>query len=77
MESSDDRAKLMLVGGEAVDQPLWMKLSREQRMRAFNVYGPTECTVDSTIGQMQHGFDTTTIGRPIANVQVYILDILN
>jgi hypothetical protein len=40
----------------------------------FNMYGPTECTVDATIGRVDAGALRPHIGRPIANAQVYILD---
>jgi amino acid adenylation domain-containing protein len=74
IESSEHVARVMLVGGEAIDKSLWMALCRGQRTRVFNVYGPTECTVDSTLCQIQDRFETPAIGRPIANVQVYLLD---
>ena len=42
-----------------------------------NNYGPTECTVVTTSGRVQSGEGANslpTIGRPIDNTQVYILD---
>ena len=42
-----------------------------------NNYGPTECTVVATSGRVRSGIETDllpTIGRPVANTQVYILD---
>ncbi|HET9791157.1 MAG TPA: non-ribosomal peptide synthetase [Candidatus Angelobacter sp.] len=42
-----------------------------------NNYGPTECTVVATSGVVQPGLCSDcvpSIGRPISNVQVYILD---
>ena len=40
-----------------------------------NNYGPTECTVVATSGRVQTGVSgLPTIGRPIDNTQVYILD---
>jgi amino acid adenylation domain-containing protein len=42
-----------------------------------NNYGPTEATVVATSGPIfptEHPYETPTIGRPIDNVQVYILD---
>lgn len=42
-----------------------------------NNYGPTECTVVTTSGTVQSGLCSDrlpSIGRPISNVQVYILD---
>lgn len=64
--------KLMLVGGEAIDESTWTRLVESQRTRFFNVYGPTECTVDATWAQVRHG--QPTIGRPIPNAESYILD---
>ncbi|NBC46059.1 amino acid adenylation domain-containing protein, partial [Corallococcus exiguus] len=62
-----------LVGGEAVDPGTWSRLAQHPRLRAFNVYGPTECTVDATAC----AFDASpipTIGRPLPNVRAYVLD---
>jgi amino acid adenylation domain-containing protein len=42
-----------------------------------NNYGPTECTVVTTSGRVNRANETNglpTIGRPIANTEVYILD---
>ena len=39
----------------------------------FNAYGPTEATIWATVAQLQPG-DKVTIGRPIANTQIYLLD---
>ncbi|XHX79762.1 MAG: amino acid adenylation domain-containing protein [Stenomitos frigidus ULC029] len=39
----------------------------------FNAYGPTEATIWATVAQLQPG-DKPTIGYPIANTQVYLLD---
>ncbi|MGE6764047.1 non-ribosomal peptide synthase/polyketide synthase, partial [Corallococcus interemptor] len=63
----------VLVGGEAVDPATWRHLAQAPRPRVFNVYGPTECTVDATAC----AFDASpspTIGRPLPNVRVYVLD---
>jgi thioesterase domain-containing protein len=38
------------------------------------LYGPTETTVWSTAERVERGADVISIGRPIANTQVYILD---
>jgi amino acid adenylation domain-containing protein len=59
-----------LAGGEALPRPLADELRRRQR-RVFNVYGPTETTIWSTLAEPA---GEVTIGRPIANTQVYVLD---
>jgi acyl-coenzyme A synthetase/AMP-(fatty) acid ligase/acyl carrier protein len=43
--------------------------------RVFNLYGPTEDTTYSTYAMVERESDRApTIGRPVANSQVYILD---
>jgi hypothetical protein len=42
--------------------------------RFVNGYGPTEATVCATMGECRDGSRRPSIGRPIANTQVYILD---
>jgi len=45
--------------------------------KTYNNYGPTECTVVATSGQITSdpdGAHRPTIGRPIFNTQIYILD---
>lgn len=63
---------IVLIGGEALDERLWRLLSHAPGKRCFNVYGPTECTVDATIAEIGDG--KPTIGRPLANVRTYVLD---
>ena len=40
----------------------------------LNAYGPTEATVCSTISECRHTTTKPSIGSPIANSQVYVLD---
>ncbi|RKH74771.1 non-ribosomal peptide synthase/polyketide synthase [Corallococcus aberystwythensis] len=63
----------VLVGGEAVDPATWSQLAANARLRVFNVYGPTECTVDATACAFDAS-PTPTLGRPLPNVRVYVLD---
>ncbi len=65
---------MMLVGGEAIDESLWGALARSTLTDYFNVYGPTEVTVDATACKVDQTRVAGTIGRPIANAQVYLLD---
>ncbi|RKI67440.1 amino acid adenylation domain-containing protein, partial [Corallococcus sp. AB049A] len=63
------------VGGEAVDPESWRQLRASHRTRAFNEYGPTECTVDSVDWRIQDAVqETPVIGRPLANLRTYVLD---
>ena len=38
----------------------------------LNMYGPTETTIWSTVARIES--DEVTIGRPVANTQMYVLD---
>jgi amino acid adenylation domain-containing protein len=62
----------VLVGGEAIDWKLWSEMERESSRSYYNVYGPTECTVDTTVKAV--GGRRPVIGKPMANVKVYVLD---
>ncbi|MCP3138032.1 non-ribosomal peptide synthase/polyketide synthase [Pyxidicoccus xibeiensis] len=65
--------KLLVPGGEALDASLWKQLAAAPRTHTFNVYGPTECTVDSTAFAVKRE-TRPTIGGPLANVRTYVLD---
>ena len=64
----------MLVGGEALPDALANQLSQVVSGEVLNMYGPTETTVWSTTAVVDRSRRPVTIGRPIANTQVYILD---
>ncbi len=64
----------LMVGGEALPAALAEPLSRRLAGGALlNMYGPTETTVWSTTETIEPGVPVT-IGRPIANTQIYVLD---
>ncbi|MDB5285714.1 MAG: hypothetical protein JWR05_663 [Mucilaginibacter sp.] len=62
----------VLCGGEALPKDLINKLIA-RCSELWNMYGPTETTVWSTVKHIKDDVDIT-IGKPIANTQVYILD---
>jgi tyrocidine synthetase-3 len=63
----------IMVGGEAFPELLLNKLKSITKARIFNMYGPTETTVWSLIKDLSDE-NKITIGKPIANQRVYILD---
>ncbi len=63
----------VLSGGEALPLALANKLI-ELGAELWNMYGPTETTIWSTIKQILPEDKQVTIGQPINNTQVYILD---
>jgi amino acid adenylation domain-containing protein len=74
IESPEGAPRRVLVGGEAVDETLWSQLAGDESRAFYNVYGPTECTVDATACRMRADVRRPVIGRPLANTQIYILD---
>lgn len=69
----------LLVGGEALTGDLAAQLLAAQseprsQVELWNMYGPTETTVWSTIHRVTHADDPISIGRPIGNTQVYVVD---
>ncbi len=63
----------ILIGGEAVPQDLIQSLM-PRCASLWHMYGPTETTVWSTACHLTSATEKITIGRPIANTQIYILD---
>ena len=62
-----------LVGGEAIAERLKEELKCEG-VRFYNLYGPTECAVDATAGEISARDERVSIGRRLSNVRVYALD---
>ena len=68
----NDQLKI-LCGGEALSRELADQLL-ERSAEVWNLYGPTETTIWSTLERVLPGKGPVPIGRPIANTQVYLLD---
>ncbi|HEX3759257.1 MAG TPA: amino acid adenylation domain-containing protein, partial [Kofleriaceae bacterium] len=62
-----------LCGGEALPPELAEQLLARTG-ELWNMYGPTETTVWSTCGRVELGQGEISIGRPIDNTEVWILD---
>jgi amino acid adenylation domain-containing protein len=60
-------------GGEALSRELAGQLL-ERGAAVWNLYGPTETTIWSTMCRVEDTSRAVHIGRPIANTQVFILD---
>jgi len=65
--------RLVLVGGEPIDAELWRTLASSHEVAFCNVYGPTECTVDSTAVCPRDVPDAPNIGSPMVNTRIYVL----
>lgn len=63
----------VLCGGESFPKDLAHELLQRSNS-VWNLYGPTETTIWSTIKRITEDEDQITIGHPIDNTQVYILN---
>ncbi|PRQ10963.1 hypothetical protein C1Y63_08850 [Corynebacterium sp. 13CS0277] len=69
--------EVVVCGGEALPQPLWDTLAAaavdpQHPVAAFNMYGPSEATVDALCARVTPG--TPTVGWPVPGMDVYIVD---
>lgn len=64
--------RAIVVAGEACSPDLVGQWSKGRKF--LNAYGPTEATVCATVAECTDSSTKPPIGRPIANVQTYILD---
>lgn len=63
----------IILGGEPFPADLLEQLQQITKAKLYNFYGPTETTVYSTYKELTNSTEIT-IGRPIDNTQIYILD---
>ncbi|SEN94353.1 amino acid adenylation domain-containing protein [Mucilaginibacter gossypiicola] len=63
----------VICGGEALPKELAERILGKASS-LWNVYGPTETTIWSTIKEIRAEDTAITIGRPIDNTSIYILD---
>ncbi|HEY6352691.1 MAG TPA: amino acid adenylation domain-containing protein [Candidatus Angelobacter sp.] len=62
----------IIVGGEPWSEEL-LKTWGDGR-QFFNSYGPTETTVQAAVGECKVGEGKPSIGRPIVNARIYLVD---
>ncbi len=73
LDDQRHRPKVMVLGGEALDEALWRDLAQAEDTAGYNVYGVTECTVDALMCRIG-GTGRPLAGRPLRNVRAYVLD---
>ncbi|GGP64445.1 non-ribosomal peptide synthetase [Saccharothrix coeruleofusca] len=64
---------LVLLGGEAVPDSVWRRLRDTPGTYGYNLYGPTEYTIN-TLGASTQDSETPTVGKAIWNTRAYVLD---
>ena len=70
--AAGEQLSVLLVGGEAIDEQLWQELAALNQPVSYNVYGPTECTVDATWSVVSGA--RAVLGQRLPHVSVYVLD---
>ncbi len=63
---------LVLAGGEALPEALAARLASTPGLEAFNVYGPSECTVDASAWRVTG--EAVSLGSALGNVRLYVVD---
>lgn len=71
---SEAAPAIILSAGEAIDEAAWQELAAAPATKIYNIYGPTECTVDATGVLIRTDIPRPTIGQPLGNYRTYILD---
>lgn len=72
LHDQDHQLVAMLCGGEAPDHGTWSLFADWPHPRVYNLYGPTECTVDSTVTPFTG--PEPFIGWPLPGVRVLVID---
>ncbi|WP_405942779.1 amino acid adenylation domain-containing protein [Streptomyces sp. NBC_00207] len=73
LDNPERRPALVLLGGEAVTPTLWQRLAETGGTAGYNLYGPTEYTIN-TLGVGTFECQDPVVGVPIDNTDVYVLD---
>ncbi|KEK25307.1 non-ribosomal peptide synthetase [Bacillus gaemokensis] len=68
------KLKRIYLAGEAIKEGVLKDVLELTDARIFNIYGPTETTIYCTSKEFREDGPDLTIGRPVKNVQIYILD---
>ncbi|MFF5126975.1 amino acid adenylation domain-containing protein [Streptomyces syringium] len=72
-DAQTSRPRIIELGGEGCDQALWTDLRAASGTVTVNGYGPTEATVYVSYATAAD-HERPTIGRPMTNNRVYVLD---
>ncbi|MFF7312042.1 amino acid adenylation domain-containing protein [Streptomyces sp. NPDC008137] len=73
LDNPERRPALVLLGGEAVTPTLWQRLAETEGTIGYNLYGPTEYTIN-TLGVGTFECEDPVVGVAIDNTDVYVLD---
>lgn len=71
-EAMLSQIKMLLIGGEKLENALYKRLRKVYKNKIFNMYGPSETTIWSAVKEIVT--EDITVGRPIHNTSFYIMD---
>ncbi|HVR97902.1 MAG TPA: amino acid adenylation domain-containing protein, partial [Thermoanaerobaculia bacterium] len=74
LKEPDGRPRTLLLGGEAIPDAVWPLLASQPGRTFWNLYGPTECTVDATVCRVDGSPAGPSLGAALPNVRVSVLD---
>jgi amino acid adenylation domain-containing protein len=66
--------RTVMLGAEDIAPDLWRSLRNHPTLEFFNIYGPTECSVDSTVHRIDVHSSAPTIGKAFGNTEFYVVD---
>ena len=72
LTSGQHQPSIILPGAEPIPARLWQALATAPGTTSYNLYGPTETTIDAVSCQITG--TRPAIGHPLHNTQVYLLD---
>lgn len=64
---------VIMLGGEEFPKNLLKTLQKTVKGRIYNMYGPTETTIWSSVSDLTNA-ESVNIGYPIANTEIYIVE---
>ncbi|MFJ4650512.1 amino acid adenylation domain-containing protein [Nocardia sp. NPDC088792] len=73
LASGAHRPAVLALGGEAAGQALWAALRSVPEIAAYNLYGPSEATVDATWARLADSSEPV-IGNAVSGVRCEVLD---
>ncbi|MEM6406469.1 MAG: amino acid adenylation domain-containing protein, partial [Pseudomonadota bacterium] len=72
---ADTALHCLFCGGEALTHKIQQQVDQQNsRITLYNMYGPSEATIDATYWLSTPTADTIAIGQPVANTRIYLLD---
>jgi microcystin synthetase protein McyB len=69
-----DQLRLNVIGGDALTPQTVARWFEHSSAPIYNDYGPTEATITATAVLIESAVETISIGRPIANAEVFVVD---